>query len=80
MKKRILLILILGVMVSMSGLLFAQVDFEYLGCYKDNRTRDLNGAESNSQRMTIHTCIKECKTRGFEYAGVQYGNQCFCGN
>jgi len=29
---------------------------------------------------TPRKCIFECRKRGFAYAGVQYGINCFCGN
>ena len=58
----------------------------YLGCFKDQgdpsgtRGRDLSGYVFSSPRMTVSLCISECRRRGFAYAGVQYGSQCFCGN
>ena len=34
--------------------------------------------------MTYHAnifrCQESCKTKGYTYAGVQYGAECFCGN
>ena len=31
-------------------------------------------------KLTPDLCIKHCIGRGFRYAGVQAGSQCFCGN
>lgn len=63
----------------------------YLGCYKDDQTglamfgislpgRDIGGFAIQSDRMTTELCISTCRERGFDYAGTQYGSQCFCGN
>ncbi len=30
--------------------------------------------------MTVEPCAQRCRAKGFEYAGVQYARQCFCGN
>jgi hypothetical protein len=61
----------------------------YLGCFKDQQTgqqtylsvsgRDLNGFAVQRGNMTIDMCISICRERGFGYAGIQAGQQCFCG-
>jgi choice-of-anchor C domain-containing protein len=62
------------------------VSNKYLGCYKDSgdpfglNGRDLNGFMFQSKDMTPQKCISLCNQKGFKYAGVQYSNQCFCGN
>jgi tetratricopeptide (TPR) repeat protein len=33
-----------------------------------------------SAPMTVDRCVSECATRGFQFAGVQYRDWCFCGN
>lgn len=54
--------------------------FSHLGCYteatdgralRDKETRDAAG-------MTVEKCMDFCA--GFKYAGVEYGEECFCGN
>ena len=58
----------------------------YLGCYKDQGDpigtsgRDISGYVFNDSNMTTDRCISECRSRGFSYAGTQYGKWCFCGN
>lgn len=58
---------------------------DYLGCYKDQgdssgtQGRDLNGYFIRSDKMTPAGCSNLCSSKGFKYAGVQYGSQCFCG-
>jgi len=52
----------------------------YLGCFRDQGSRDLNGYSYNSTNMTPQECIATCTSKNFKYAGVQYSNYCFCGN
>lgn len=53
-----------------------------LGCYQDDQTnRLLDGYYVNNKEMNSPgKCIEICLQSGFTYAGVQYGNECFCGN
>merc|ERR1712050_101326 len=47
-------------------------------CY-DDRTRILSDYRGdNSDTLTIGSCIDLCE--GYEYAGTQNGNECWCGN
>ena len=56
-----------------------------LGCFKDQgdptgtNGRDLNGFTENVPGMTAEMCTQTCTSKGFPYAGTQYGTQCFCG-
>ncbi|KAF2220841.1 hypothetical protein BDZ85DRAFT_202453 [Elsinoe ampelina] len=55
----------------------------YQGCAPDNTgTRTLTGYSNvyNTDQGTtsVDTCIAKCK--GFQYMGLEYGKQCFCGN
>ncbi len=58
----------------------------YIGCFKDKGNawgvegRDLSGFMTESEDMTVEKCIQICSEKGFKYAGLQYGIQCFCGN
>ncbi|MBY6162257.1 WSC domain-containing protein [Mameliella alba] len=52
----------------------------YLGCFKDTGNRDLTGAFMASAEMTPALCFQFCRDKGFAIAGLQYGQQCFCGN
>jgi len=53
----------------------------FLGCHADSSTRDLpveiTGAGTS---MSVEQCRSTCYAEGYKYAGVQNGNQCFCGN
>ncbi|RZC41939.1 Branch, WSC, and/or Xylo C domain containing protein, partial [Asbolus verrucosus] len=53
-----------------------------LGCFKDeNNYRLLTGYFGVYKKNNLQShCIQICLQSGFEYAGVQYSNECFCGN
>ncbi|XP_054264373.1 xylosyltransferase oxt-like isoform X2 [Macrosteles quadrilineatus] len=53
-----------------------------LGCYKDEKAfRLLSGYYTNLKTTNSpQNCINLCLQSGFPYAGVQYVNECFCGN
>ncbi|WWC62263.1 uncharacterized protein I303_104859 [Kwoniella dejecticola CBS 10117] len=40
----------------------------------------LTGARWADNSMTINTCVSYCQTKGFVFAGVEYGRECYCGN
>ena len=56
-----------------------------LGCFKDQEDptgtsgRDLNGFAEDVPGMTAEMCTEMCTSKGFSYAGTQYGTWCFCG-
>ncbi|XP_072040001.1 uncharacterized protein [Amphiura filiformis] len=52
----------------------------YLGCYRDDQQRVLPNAMFDGE-MSIKMCTNFClsRTTTMRYAGVQNGNQCFCG-
>jgi Caspase domain/WSC domain len=52
----------------------------YLGCFKDQGKRDLDGHNFYDRNMTTQLCISTCREKGFSHAGTQYGSYCFCGN
>jgi hypothetical protein len=56
----------------------AIVGEKFVGCYKDAGKRDLStglDAKNDPKR-----CFELAMERGFKYAGLQYGGQCFGGN
>jgi hypothetical protein len=62
-------------------------DNMYVGCFRDQgdpapgtQGRDLAGEVQVMGNLTITACAQHCASRGFAYAGLQFGNQCFCGN
>ncbi|XP_065944763.1 uncharacterized protein [Magallana gigas] len=53
---------------------------EFVGCYMDQETRTLNGKMTISTKMTVDSCRKTCTNLKFKYYGVEYSEECFCGN
>ncbi|HZS39580.1 MAG TPA: WSC domain-containing protein [Polyangia bacterium] len=49
----------------------------YVGCFVDQDDRDLPDAFMDGN-MSVERCAEHCRNE--RYFGVQYGNQCFCGN
>ncbi|KAF9469421.1 WSC-domain-containing protein [Collybia nuda] len=51
-------------------------------CYTDSvSSRSLPSLVSfPAGDMTVEKCLDACHTRGFHLAGVEYGQECFCGN
>ncbi|KAI9279502.1 pectate lyase superfamily protein-domain-containing protein [Umbelopsis sp. AD052] len=54
----------------------------YLGCYVDALTpRTLPwGGATIPAGMTVEGCEADCAANSYIYAGVEYGNECWCGN
>jgi len=49
-------------------------------CVKDSSQRLLPHFKDFGPSNSVKMCSEYCTTRRFEYMGVQYGSQCFCGN
>ncbi len=53
----------------------------FVGCFADSATRDLPyTVTGQATNMTIEQCRSACYASGYTYAGVEDGNQCFCGD
>lgn len=53
---------------------------DYLGCFRDaSKARLLTGHAMKLSDNCPYNCINHCLKSGFQYAGVEYSNQCFCG-
>lgn len=52
----------------------------YLGCFRDQGKRDLDGYTFYDGKMTTQLCVSTCRDKGFSHAGTQYAGHCFCGN
>lgn len=52
------------------------------GCYTEgtNNARALTKYSFSSASMTIPTCLAACGSRGWRFGGVEYGQQCWCGD
>lgn len=56
--------------------------FEYIGCGTDVafQTRTLSGASTAGPNMTVEYCVDYCVGEGFSIAGVEYTDECYCGD
>ncbi|KAJ3324702.1 hypothetical protein HDU76_013345 [Blyttiomyces sp. JEL0837] len=60
----------------------------YIGCYADGTPRVLPSGQTNgnSAVMTIELCLSTCagltagNTKVYQYAGLEYARECWCGN
>ncbi|KAF9882417.1 WSC domain-containing protein [Colletotrichum karsti] len=55
--------------------------YKYLGCARDpsGQGRTLS-ARKTSDTMTVEFCVKYCNDQGYQYAGLEYAKECWCGN
>ena len=52
-----------------------------LGCIAEGTNgRALTGASTTSPNMTLNYCAGFCGGQGFTYAGIEFGDECYCGN
>lgn len=60
----------------------APLPANYVGCVTDNRSgRTLTGPTAEWSNMTAAVCSDFCTRQGgYQYYGVEFGTQCFCGN
>lgn len=57
-----------------------QANFAYLGCAGEPaKARALDNVIQIT-KLTQNKCLVICAYGGFQYAGVEYGNECWCGN
>jgi len=54
--------------------------FKYLGCFRDHAKRDLPAYQGSFSTNDHAFCTHRCAIKGFKFAGMQVGGQCFCGN
>ncbi|NWX47932.1 WSCD2 protein, partial [Steatornis caripensis] len=54
----------------------------YIGCYVDNtHWRTLRGVSFfDYKKMTVFRCQDNCAERGYLYAGLEFGAECYCGH
>jgi hypothetical protein len=53
---------------------------KYVGCFTDSQTRDLPSQAYSNGENTVENCVADCAYHWWLYAGVQSGNECWCGN
>ncbi|USW48743.1 Putative carbohydrate-binding WSC, PAN/Apple domain, alpha/Beta hydrolase [Septoria linicola] len=55
--------------------------YSALGCFVDSgAARVLPTLDSSSNTQTVQTCAMACSNKGFKYSGVEYAQECWCGN
>ncbi|XP_078692420.1 uncharacterized protein LOC144922472 [Branchiostoma floridae x Branchiostoma belcheri] len=55
----------------------------YHGCFRDRLWPDRalsNFVSTPANGLTIQACLKSCRSGNYKYAGVEFTNECFCGN
>ncbi|XP_038610408.1 kremen protein 2 isoform X3 [Tachyglossus aculeatus] len=53
----------------------------YLGCFVDSGAPPaLSGPSGTSTKLTVQVCLRFCRMKGFQLAGVEAGYACFCGS
>ena len=60
----------------------AMATYKYQGCFTElTNARALSAyAVTSTTLMTAEYCVAACSGKGYAYAGLEYGSQCFCGN
>uniref|UniRef100_A0A8C1MIM3 WSC domain containing 2 n=1 Tax=Cyprinus carpio TaxID=7962 RepID=A0A8C1MIM3_CYPCA len=55
---------------------------KYIGCYVDDtQKRALRGVSFfDYKKMTVFRCQDSCAERGYLYAGLEFGAECYCGH
>ena len=56
------------------------LDIDVDGCYKDTEARELPYLAYEGDALTPSLCKNACREEGYFYAGLQGGNQCWCGH
>ena len=57
-------------------------DYQSLGCYREgNVGKSLAWRQDQvaSTDLTLEKCLSACKVGGYAFAGVEYGQECYCG-
>lgn len=54
--------------------------FIALGCFSDSSSRTLGTFAYSGPANSPSQCTQTCQSKGFKYAGVEYGSECWCDN
>ncbi|EMD36066.1 hypothetical protein CERSUDRAFT_115979 [Gelatoporia subvermispora B] len=57
-------------------------NWTFFGCFTDNPgARTLTGPTfTNTTSMTVESCVDFCNDQSFIFAGVEFAQECYCGN
>jgi hypothetical protein len=65
---------------SAPAILAAEGDFQSQGCYSDSASaRTLTTRVSLPGLVRVSDCTNACAAQGFQYAGLEFGQECYCG-
>ncbi|KAG7096376.1 hypothetical protein E1B28_003820 [Marasmius oreades] len=53
--------------------------WNHLGCFVDSAQRILPVQQDTCGKNTVEYCLDLCAQQGFPLAGVEYGDECYCG-
>ncbi|KAI1814965.1 WSC-domain-containing protein [Poronia punctata] len=54
--------------------------WEYQSCYMEPMgMRALPNLIAGNDRMTVEMCVQACQDNNYNYAGLEYGRECWCG-
>jgi hypothetical protein len=54
--------------------------WQYIGCGTDDLKVRTFPKRTTSQTLTPASCIQTCAAEGYAFAGMEYSNECYCGN
>ena len=56
--------------------------WRFAACARDpaGQARTLDGASDRRSDMSVNSCLAFCDGKGFRYAGLENGEECYCGN
>lgn len=57
-------------------------DYQPLGCYSEGtngRSLAWRQNQLSTTNLTVDECLFACKDGGYSFAGVEYGQECYCG-
>ncbi|KAI0667510.1 hypothetical protein C8Q78DRAFT_1105323 [Trametes maxima] len=56
-------------------------NYTFLGCFTDQGARSLGDATfTNTTGMTVEACVTFCASQSFNFAGLEFAQECWCGN
>ncbi|KAI0364868.1 galactose oxidase [Pilatotrama ljubarskyi] len=56
-------------------------NYTFLGCFTDEGARSLGDATfTNTTGMTVESCVSFCSSQSFNFAGLEFAQECWCGN
>ncbi|KAH6653915.1 WSC domain-containing protein [Truncatella angustata] len=52
--------------------------YVYAGCYDEGKGRAVGDFRAADAAMTVDACVGICGGKGFAWAGLEYGQECWC--